>query len=122
MYLDSLGIPTVGVGHNLLTPMPQSIIEALLHHDVEVARRGLRTHPKLCVVYHNLSPARRGVLENMAFNLGTEGLAKFTKMLAALEQGDWTGAAREMLDSKWALQVGARAERLAQQMERDEWQ
>jgi lysozyme len=38
-------------------------------------------------------------------------------MLAALEQGDYETAAKEMLDSKWARQVGDRANRLAKMME-----
>jgi hypothetical protein len=31
---------------------------------------------------------------------------------------DWAGAAAEMLDSSWAKQVGARAQRLSEQMRR----
>jgi len=35
------------------------------------------------------------------------------KMLAALKDGNYEGAAREALDSKWARQVGKRSERVA---------
>ena len=48
----------------------------------------------------------------MGFNLGITRLLKFKKFLAALEQHDWETAAVEMMDSRWATQVGPRATRL----------
>ena len=57
----------------------------------------------------------------MAFNLGVGGLLAFTKMFAALQERDWDRAAAEMLDSRWARQVGDRAVRLAQQMTSNAW-
>ena len=68
-----------------------------------------------------LSPERQAVLVNMAFNLGIAGLLAFKRMLAACERGEYAAAAREMLDSVWAKQVGARAVRLAEQMRTGEW-
>jgi lysozyme len=53
------------------------------------------------------------VLVNMAFNLGPTRLKGFKKFIAAFDAKDWDGAVIEMLDSKWAKQVGARAIRLA---------
>jgi lysozyme len=38
-------------------------------------------------------------------------------MWAAIHCGDYSEAAGEMLDSKWARQVGRRAERLSSMME-----
>jgi lysozyme len=52
----------------------------------------------------------------MCFNLGMPRLRQFRNMLAALEAGDFETAAREALDSRWAGQVGARAERIAAQI------
>jgi lysozyme len=49
----------------------------------------------------------------MAFNLGLGRLRKFRKCLAALEAGDYDEAAAEALNSAWAAQVGARAQRIA---------
>jgi lysozyme len=40
-------------------------------------------------------------------------------MIAALEKQDYKTAAAEMLNSKWAKQVGQRASRLAQIMAQD---
>ncbi|MFQ5421037.1 MAG: hypothetical protein ACE5EY_11830, partial [Anaerolineae bacterium] len=53
---------------------------------------------------------------NMAFNLGRTRLARFGKMWAAIHIGDYALAAEEMLDSRWARQVGERAHRLAEMM------
>ena len=36
----------------------------------------------------------------------------FKKFLAAMEAEDWEEAGKQMLDSRWAKQVGVRAERL----------
>ena len=48
----------------------------------------------------------------MAFNLGINRLKKFKKFLAALQESDFETAAKEMIDSRWAEQVGPRATRL----------
>jgi lysozyme len=52
----------------------------------------------------------------MCFNMGPGNLAKFQNMIAALEAQDYDLAAAEALDSRWAKQVGQRAERLAQRL------
>lgn len=51
-------------------------------------------------------------LANMAYNLGVGGVSKFKKMLAALQAGDRELAATEALDSRWAIQVPNRANRV----------
>lgn len=53
----------------------------------------------------------------MCFNVGVSGLLAFKRMLAACERGDYGRAAEEMLDSKWAKQVGGRADELARMMQ-----
>ena len=52
----------------------------------------------------------------MLFNLGLPRLKTFKKFLAACEAGDFDLASVEMLDSKWASQVGNRAIELSEQM------
>ena len=56
------------------------------------------------------------ILFNMAFNLGKTGLSKFSKTLEFIKQGEYAKASEEMLDSKWADQVGDRAKRLSERM------
>ena len=66
-----------------------------------------------------LTDERRRVLANMGYQLGIAGLMGFKRMIAALARGDYDGAAREMLDSKWAkLDTPERAKRLAERMRR----
>lgn len=118
-YTDTTGHVTIGVGRNL-TDKGLSLAEAevLLDHDIADAEIDLQDHLPWTGA---LDEARRGVLLNMTFNLGVVGLLGFRRMLAAVEAGDWTTAAREMRASHWAEQVGARAERLARQMESGAW-
>lgn len=53
-------------------------------------------------------------LLNMAFQMGIEGILMFKNMLAALQRGDRPGAADAALDSSWADQTPARAQRVAE--------
>ena len=48
----------------------------------------------------------------MAFNLGINRLLKFKKFIKAMQEGEFETAAKEMMDSRWAKQVGPRATRL----------
>lgn len=69
-----------------------------------------------------LDPARRRVLQNMAFNLGVgapggkRGLLGFKNTLGMIERGEYAKAADGMLASLWAKQVKGRAVRLANTM------
>ena len=49
----------------------------------------------------------------MAFNMGQPRLSSFVKMIAAVKARDWTTAAIEALDSRWASQTGTRATKIA---------
>lgn len=57
----------------------------------------------------------------MCFNLGIAGLLKFKKFIAAVNDGFFELAAKEMLDSLWAKQVGNRAIELSEQIKTGEW-
>ena len=63
-----------------------------------------------------LTEARKAVCVNMVYNIGIRGFCKFKNMLKALNQSDFKKASLEMLDSKWAKQVGNRAVELSTQM------
>ena len=119
-YRDTQGLLTIGVGRNLdgVGLYPDEV-EYLLDNDLRRVQEQVLIALPWTV---SLDEARFGVLLNMCFNLGLRGLLKFREMLSAVETGDWTTAAVEMLDSDWATQVGDRAVRLAKQMETGEWQ
>ena len=120
MYLDSRGFLTIGYGHLLRGgyPLSDAAMEQILRDDLLATTQALRA--RLPWV-SSLSPAREEALGNLAFNVGVVGVAGFKKMLTALQAGKWETAARELLDSKYATQVGDRATRLARQLQTDQW-
>ena len=71
--------------------------------------------------WEELSEVRKAVLINMVFNLGWPRLSKFKRALAAVEGGDFKRASAEMLDSRWARQVGNRAIELSDMMNANKW-
>lgn len=110
-YRDTVGKLTIGFGRNLddvgITPEEADM---MLDHDIAIALGSLTGRVP---VFATLDPVRQRVLVNLAFNLGVEGLLGFRHMFAALYRKDYDAAARELLDSKYAGQVGQRAVRLA---------
>ena len=51
-------------------------------------------------------------LENMAFQMGVGGVAKFNTMLTAMLAGDWEKAYKAGRDSLWYQQTKGRASRV----------
>ena len=118
-YKDSVGLWTIGVGHLLgpharMTSITDAECDALLAYDIIAAEMIVR---RLVpdVVFEVTNPDKWAVryraLVNMAFNLGSR-LEGFHRFLTYLHAENWPAAAAEMMDSKWADQVGKRAERL----------
>jgi lysozyme len=118
-YRDTVGKLTVGYGWNLDdNGIPQTVADWLLEYAIdEASSELLKRWPWLA----ELDGARYAVLVNMMVNIGGPRLAGFRKMLAALKKQDYYAASEEMLDSKWAEQVGNRAYRLSRQMRTGEW-
>lgn len=131
-YVDSRGIPTIGVGFNLTRPdakdkiaalglsyeavcrgtvsLTDAQIDALLDLDIAAARAGARR----CVhAFDTLPPQAQMVIVDMIFNLGVGGFSTFRKMIAAVERRDWTTAAEQMRDSIWYHQVERAGEDIA---------
>lgn len=119
MYLDSVGKWTGGVGRNLSDrPFSEDEIDLMLRNDIAYVEREL---DRRIPWWRELSEARQNVLANMAFNLGVPRLLGFVKTLDLIRAKRYDAAAAEMLDSKWARQVGDRAKRLADQMRKGEF-
>jgi lysozyme len=122
-YQDTLGFWTIGVGR-LIDPkkgggLSQDEIEYLLDNDIKkITDKVHNTLPWIS----KLNDARRAVLIGMAFQMGLRGVLDFKRTLGSIEDGQFAEAAAEMLESKWAKQTPARAQRLAKQMETGEWQ
>ena len=121
-YEDSLGFTTIGVGRLIDARrgggLRDSEIDFLLHNDIEE-----KTAQVLAALpwASKLNEPRFAVLVNMAFQMGIGGLLKFKRALGSIEDGQYSEAAMEMLDSAWAKQTFGRATRMAKQMETGEW-
>lgn len=112
-YLDTVGKTTIGVGRNLTdVGISQDECDGLLQNDI--ARTAAWLDRNLSW-WAGLDPVRQRVMISMAFNMGGS-LLSFVNTLAAIQSGDYAAASAGMLSSKWATQVGARAQRLAQMM------
>jgi lysozyme len=111
--VDTLGVPTVGVGRNLRTKGITSA-EAfyLLDHDIDDTLHDLATFSW----FGHLDVVRQRALADMRFNLGPSRFSAFTQMLHAVAIGDYEQAAQQMLQSQWATQVKGRATELAEMM------
>jgi len=124
IYNDHLGYPTFGVGHLITekdeehgkplgTPVSEERVTECLNADVDIVCAELDKNMEW---WRGLNDTRQRVMANMCFNLGYPRLSKFKKFLAAVQEEDWETAAVEMMDSKWATQVGDRAVRLREKM------
>ena len=109
-YEDSVGVLTVGYGRNLRDiPFSQDEIDLMFDNDFKRASDGAESLEP----YFHLDETRRGVLIEMVFQLGLQGVRGFKKFLRAASDGEYVWAAEEMLDSKWAKQTPSRAKELA---------
>ena len=117
-YKCPTGHLTIGYGHNLENGISKEAAEFILQEDLARAERAVKD---AFPWWWKLDDARQFVLVDMAFNMGLASLKGFKKMLAAIEAGNFETAAKEMLASKWAAQVGRRAVELSKIMEKGEW-
>jgi len=112
VYFDTKGIATIGCGRNISSTGPglrESEIDFLLQNDINWFLNAWETtYPW----FNALSEARKAALVDFSF-CGMKTVGGFKKMLLALSEGRFEGAAKELLNSAYAKQVGSRAHRLA---------
>lgn len=118
-YYCTSGYPTIGKGTKIGpkgAPLKyyefvftEKIADAFLEEELRNVRNKL-IHESW---YVKLNEDRQTIIKSMAYQMGIGGLFKFKKMIAALDKGDWNEAAHQALDSRWAKQTPARAERHA---------
>ena len=118
-YQCSAGKWTIGYGKNIDKDggigITESEARVLLLSDVQRVEGELISNFSW---YSELDDVRRAALVDMVYNLGMPRFKLFKKMISAIEKYDFISASDEMLDSKWARQVGQRANRLAEMMRR----
>jgi len=128
VYNDSLGIPTIGIGFNLLRPDARNILNRLgLDYNSVLSGTTILTDDQVKEIFviclkiayadvkkyiPNYDSLPRNIklgLIDLSFNLGYNRLNKFVKTRELILKGDYKGAANELIKSKWATQVGNRA-------------
>lgn len=117
-YADTTGHMTIGIGRNLtVRGLYPNEPEMLLDNDLNYFIPKLK---ETIPFFKSLDSVRQIVLVDMCFNLGLKGLLEFKKMLEAIKRRDWTCAAKEILESKAAIQASNRYQNLAHMMQTGE--
>lgn len=116
-YQDSEGYWTIGVGHLIDKQkggkISHEISMLILDDDIaEVMNQCDRAFDW----FDDLDEVRKIVILNMVFNLGLAGFKDFKKTIQYIDNENYNEASIEMLDSKWASQVGPRAAELSEMM------
>jgi lysozyme len=113
-YTDTTGHLTIGYGRNLDgVGISKSEAASMLATDLMRAEDDCR---KAFPWFSALDGLRQAVLVEMSFNLGITKLTAFHNTLRAIQEGRYQSASDHMLKSRWAQQVGQRAETLARRM------
>jgi GH24 family phage-related lysozyme (muramidase)/phage baseplate assembly protein gpV len=116
-YLDSVGLPTGGIGHLLRSneitkyPIPTAItadqVSQWFEQDAAIsisgAMRLIGTD-----VWGDLTDIRKRACADLCYNLGEGRLSKFKRFIAGMKTGDYNLAGQSLRDSKWFTQVARR--------------
>ena len=119
VYTCSGGKKTCGYGRNLEDiGISEEEAEMLLKNDIyEATNQLLNAFPFMAT----FSDVRISAMINFTFNVGIGTVRKFSNTIEYLKNEDWEAAADEMMDSKWAEQVGDRAIQITEQIRTGRW-
>lgn len=128
VYKDTVGYKTVGIGHYIKDSDPEYLKNLKVGEKITdeqsmelfVADLATALQDAIVVFYpiwDSFPDEAKEVFVNMLFNLGRTRFLGFKKMIAAAHKKDWKEVAVQMMDSKWAKQVGNRAIRLKTKIE-----
>ena len=102
---------TGGYGHKILKGEKEpeggytrEYWESVFEKDFEKAHNGA-----LKLLGDNINPVAVGIVTEMVYQMGYNGVSKFTNTLKLIKDGRYQDASIEMLDSKWAQQTEGRA-------------
>ena len=114
VYLCSAGYETIGVGRNIAESglgLSDDEVEYLLNNDIERVRQELTDS---YFWFPALNEARQDAMIDICFNLGMTRLRGFVNALEAMSREQFDVAADEFMDSRWATQVGNRANEITE--------
>lgn len=128
-YLDTKGILSGGVGHNLVAHPEHGYDRVGILVPPEVSKKWFEQDLQRVIndLNHNLpwwtqlDPVRQNIVADMTFNMGIGGLMTFANTLANIKNGHYDAAADGMKASLWHTQVGTRAIRLEKMMRTGQW-
>lgn len=136
-YTDSEGYPTIGIGHLLIREKTRDTakinaaiskavgrevtngtitaeeVSTLFAQDLAKVRSDIQRTANVREVYVNLNRPRQMAIENMSFQMGVGGVAKFTNTLKAMKNEDWQAAYNGLRNSLWASQTPGRSSRVS---------
>ena len=107
-YQDQFGNWTVGVGHLMANPISHAAVMQILNDDIAAAV--LAVNGRLAW-FPDLDEVRQRVLCNLCFQLGIEGLMKFTTFLGYMQAGNYEAAADDLAQTKLARETPERCQR-----------
>ena len=117
-YLCTEGFLTGGYGHRILdgeeVPTTKEGWDKIFEQDFNKAWDSMN---ELCAENNlKIHIKAQGILCEMIFQMGKNGVSKFRNMIKALRGQNYGLASVEMLDSLWSKQTPNRANRLADRM------
>ena len=111
VYKCTEGFDTIGYGFAVKDlVLDKDIAEEILLRKVESLISRVR---KKFNWLDTVPQAVQGVLVEMSYQMGLSGVSKFKKALHAMQMLQWSVAADELLDSRWAKQTPNRAQELS---------
>lgn len=110
VYKCTEGFDTIGYGTRL--PLSEKEAEMILEYRLNILKGSLSSSLYML----DIDKKAWDILYNMVYQMGVKGVLNFKNMIKALEAKDYKRAGDEMLDSKWAKQTPARANRLSKAM------
>ena len=107
LYFCKSNKPTIGVGRNLLdNGITEEEAMYLLNNDIADVIGKLDKH---WIAWRKLPITAQYVCIDLVFNMGINSFMSFRMTRAHMEMGDFEKAGIELLNSKYAKQVGRRA-------------
>ena len=120
-YICSAGYETIGVGRNISESglgLSDDEIDYLLDNDIKRVKEELQ---ETYFWFGGLNEARQDAMVDICFNLGLTKRRGVVNALTAMRREQFDVAADEFLDSRWAEQVGQRANRVTEMIRTGEY-
>lgn len=120
-YVDSLSYLSIGFGRMIDRRKGGGInleeASYLLNNDISKVEQQLQSY----AWYSQQDSVRQAALANMCFNLGIAGLLHFPKFLMHMGAKEYPEAIACVINTPWHSQVGVRADRIINLIEKGAW-